>query len=123
LRLCDQNPSFRSLKFQEFASRPIQHIGLVGHRFAEAGFFLPPLKVVGSLGVDFDRALNADLVLQFSIGFDDGGVKIPSAIHLDFFEDVDALGRTVAGDDFGHGEDSKSANLALYGYHCGHQAS
>ena len=48
--LCDQNSSFRGLKFQELAPRPIQHISFVGHRFARAGFSLSPLKVVRSLG-------------------------------------------------------------------------
>ncbi len=64
--------------------------------FAKARFPLPPLEVAGPLKADLNHILNADLVLQFSVGFDDGRVEVPSAIDPDFLDDVYSLGETVA---------------------------
>jgi hypothetical protein len=47
--------------------------------------------------MDLDRSPDTYLVLQLSIGFDDGGEEVPAAFHLDLLDDVDAVGGTVTG--------------------------
>lgn len=78
---------------------------------------------IDSLRVNLDGAFDTDLVLQFSIGFDDGGVEVPGSIDLDLLDNVDAVIGAVAGGDFRHGRYThKTLESALYGHHYGHQA-
>jgi hypothetical protein len=53
--------------------------------------------VKSAFGVDRDFALDPDLIFQFPVGLEDGGIEAPFSVHDYFFEDVDAAGRTGSG--------------------------
>ena len=50
-----------------------------------------PLDVVGAFGVDFELAVDADPVLEPSVGFRNDGGKAPTAGGLDLLDEVDAV--------------------------------
>lgn len=101
--LRQQNTSFLHFQFQTLAPSQFEDIAFFGDGQADARLPLASLKVVAAFGVDFDLAADAHPVLQFSIGFDDGGEEIPSAIDLDLLDDVYSVGRTATSGDSRHG--------------------
>jgi hypothetical protein len=44
---------------------------------------------------DFDRAPDTYLVLQFSIGLDNGRKDVPATFNRELLDDVDTMGRAV----------------------------
>ena len=52
---------------------------------------------IAAFRMNLDRNPDTYLVLQFSIGFDDGREEVPAAFDLNLLDDVDAMGGTVTG--------------------------
>jgi hypothetical protein len=51
----------------------------------------PPLDVVRAFGMDFGLAVDANAVLEPSVGFRNNGGKAPTAGGLDLLDEVDAV--------------------------------
>ena len=62
---------------------------------------MPPLDVVVSFGTNLDFSVHADIVSEFTVRFDDGGIKIPACSNFYFFEDINAIFTAIAVAAFG----------------------